>query len=536
MSTPTLADAAGPKRDSMTSNDPAAKAEKAEIEASRGNGHEAKYNHPLAKLGQSRKNFLLFVFSIASFIDVCNISGVAIAVAQIQSDIGLGLSQIVWIITSYSLCFSAFLLLGGRLSDLVPAQLVFEGGFVALGIISLITSFVTSNKYGFLILRGLGGISGAMTIPSAYHLLVAMFPNPEEQEKKLALLGMAGAIGNVLGLVLAGICMLANYRWFFRVIAILCIVFSILTIVFLPYTPSSYSQEKDAMPRWKRLDLVGVVLMAGTLICFILALTQGPIDGWSSASFIAPFILAWFIGVGFFLWESYIPPISAVLPSSLWKTSNIIISSLAVLFPFAFWATSQLGYSTYFQDELHWKPIHVAAAIVPQGVMGLIVGGSAQFVPQIISKPRHTIAIGAVLIIIGEILQVLSNGGHGKDYWKFVFPGFIVGSAGAILSFFAASINLITSCPPEMAGVAGAWTQVLAQVGGAICLAVQAGLQGNNLDDWKHSSARGFYFMIAFTAVLAIQYVVFYKTPESKEREHELARERIAASGRGEGV
>lgn len=59
------------------------------------------------------------------------------------------------------------MLFAGRLSDLFPAQIVFEAGFMALGIISLVTSFVSSSKYGFLILRGIGGICGAMTIPSA---------------------------------------------------------------------------------------------------------------------------------------------------------------------------------------------------------------------------------------------------------------------------------------------------------------------------------------------------------------------------------
>jgi len=50
------------------------------------------------------------------------------------------------------------------------------------------------------------------------------------------------------------------------------------------------------------MDVVGVVLMMGALITFILSLTQGPIDGWSSASFIAPFIIAFPLGVGFFFW------------------------------------------------------------------------------------------------------------------------------------------------------------------------------------------------------------------------------------------
>lgn len=45
---------------------------------------------------------------------------------------------------------------------------------------------------------------------------------------------------------------------------------------------------------------------------------------------------------------------------------------------------------------MHWSPIHVAAAIVPQGIMGLIMGGATQAVPQIITKPRYTIPIGGL--------------------------------------------------------------------------------------------------------------------------------------------
>jgi hypothetical protein len=55
-------------------------------------------------------------------------------------------------------------------------------------------------------------------------------------------------------------------------------------------------------------------------------------------------------------------------------------------------------------------------------------------------------------MIVAEILQVFSDGGVGKGYWRYDFPAFLLGSAGAVLAFMAASINLITFCPPEMAG------------------------------------------------------------------------------------
>ena len=131
-------------------------------------------------------------------------------------------------------------------------------------------------------------------------------------------------------------------------------------------------------------------------------------------------------------------------------------------------------------------------------------------------------------MIVAEILQVYSNGGAGhKDYWRFCFPAYLLGSAGAMLTFFATSINLITYTPPEYSGVAGAWTQTVAQLGGAICLAVQGGLQTKDVADWKHSGARAFWFMVAWIAVLSLQYVIFYKKPETQAREHELARQRI---------
>ena len=82
-----------------------------------------------------------------------------------------------------------------------------------------------------------------------------------------------------------------------------------------------------------------------------------------------------------------------------------------------------------------------------------------------------------------------------------------------------------------MAGVAGAWAQVLAQVGGAVTLAVQAGLQ-TDLTDWKKSSGRAFWFLVAWFAVGTIQYVVFFKPFGTAEEEHAATRQRIKESGK----
>jgi hypothetical protein len=53
------------------------------------------------------------------------------------------------------------------------------------------------------------------------------------------------------------------------------------------------------------MDFIGVLILMGSLICFILALTQGPIDGWKSASFIAPIVLAVPLAIAFFTWGEF---------------------------------------------------------------------------------------------------------------------------------------------------------------------------------------------------------------------------------------
>ena len=168
------------------------------------------------------------------------------------------------------------------------------------------------------------------------------------------------------------------------------------------------------------------------------------------------------------------------------------------------------------------------------------------------------------MIIVAEILQIYSYGGAGMDYWRYCFPAFLIGSAGAVFTFFGSAINIVTYSPPEMSGVIGAWTQVVAQVGAAIILAVQAGFEGSgssaghgqNLnalgaaaggldkivpaqmlrDQWWNTAARTYWFQIAWTAILCIQYVAAYKAPGTAEEEHERTRKRIAESGKDAGV
>jgi hypothetical protein len=139
-------------------------------------------------------------------------------------------------------------------------------------------------------------------------------------------------------------------------------------------------------------------------------------------------------------------------------------------------------------------------------------------------------------MIAAELLMIYSYGGQGYDYWRYVFPAFVLGSAGAMITYFGSAISVLVYAPPEMSGVISAWTQVVAQVGGAVALAVQAAFETTDLADWMKGAGRTFWFVLAWIAVLGLQYVIFWRKPGTPVEEHDLARRRIAAKGMDEGV
>jgi len=124
--------------------------------------------------------------------------------------------------TSFTVTFASFLLFWGRFSDLYSPKPVFCYGFLGLGILNLIISFLT-DKYSFLILRAISGISAAALIPSSYRLITAVFEE-HELPRAFTVYSLSGALGASFGVQIGGLVELIPYggqmngwRWYFRI-------------------------------------------------------------------------------------------------------------------------------------------------------------------------------------------------------------------------------------------------------------------------------------------------------------------------------
>lgn len=124
--------------------------------------------------------------------------------------------------TAFSVTFASTLLLWGRISDLYSPKPVFCYGFLGLGILNLIISFLV-DKYSFLILRAISGISAAALIPSSYRLITAVF-SEEELPRAFTIYSLSGALGASFGVQIGGLVELipnggqmSGWRWYFRI-------------------------------------------------------------------------------------------------------------------------------------------------------------------------------------------------------------------------------------------------------------------------------------------------------------------------------
>jgi hypothetical protein len=279
---------------------------------------------------------------------------------------------------------------------------------------------------------------------------------------------MAGALANTIALVLAGVFLLANWRWYFRFITIMVAPFSVTTMYLLPST-QAVAQDLPGAEKWKRMDLGGVFILVAGLTLFILGFIQAPVRGWKSATFIAPFVISIFLLAGFIVWERFMKRGFSLLPHDMWKYPNIFPLILQASAIFMWSATAQLRIATYFQDGLGISAILAAVKLLPMGVTALFVGTLTQAMPWLITKPRFVQPIASLFCFAASMLFAISGGGAGRDYWIYMFPGMllpfalepatadrlsaqIIGTGGGMLISIGMNTSIIQAFPLEFAG------------------------------------------------------------------------------------
>src|ERR671928_262204 len=119
----------------------------------------------------NRKWLALALLLGVQFMVVLDIAIVNVALPSIQTDLGFSQENLQWVVSAYALFFGGFLLLGGRVADLVGRRRLFMAGVVVFATASLVSGLAWSEG-SLIVARAAQGLGAAMVTPAALSILM----------------------------------------------------------------------------------------------------------------------------------------------------------------------------------------------------------------------------------------------------------------------------------------------------------------------------------------------------------------------------
>src|SRR3954453_1805631 len=159
------------------------------------------------------KNLVLVLCCLAQFMVILDVSIVNVALPSIRDDLGFSATGLQWVVNAYTLTFAGFLLLGGRMADILGRRRVFIGGLLLFAGASLVGGFASSE--GMLVAaRAAQGLAGAIISPASLAIITTTFTDGADRNKALGAWGAMGGAGGAFGVLLGGVLTdVAGWQW-----------------------------------------------------------------------------------------------------------------------------------------------------------------------------------------------------------------------------------------------------------------------------------------------------------------------------------
>ncbi|CAN9364877.1 unnamed protein product [Alternaria alternata] len=435
------------------------------------------------RMAGSSPYLILAVVCSAMFLDLANLSAITIALPTIQTDFGINVGDLQWIISAYALTFGGFLLLGGRGGDIFGHRRVLLFGMIFFALFSLICA-LSPTFIGLVVARAFQGIGAAFTIPPAQAHIALHFTDPTQKAKALGIWGAAGSLGFIIGLILGGVLTaFLGWRWIFWISLIISGIvipaaYAVLPRVLSPraITPppadGGSTNESAQVPKKKlfqsvkerliRFDALGITLGIPGILLLTYALTSANTEGWDDAKIIATLVVSVVLLVVFVLHERSAS--QAILAPHLFRnlsfnlTLVLAVNTYAVRQACTYFLTVQL-------QSYGASAIHTSVLFIPLGVSALIFNTlSGRLVP--ILGARAMFIIGWALSIPGVLLFSFIT--EDTSYWRYTFPGMILYIAGIGAVYITANFVVVSSASRSDQGAAAGVFNVALQVGGSV--------------------------------------------------------------------
>ena len=402
----------------------------------------------------------LLLLCAVQLLDGVDASIVNVALPSIQRSLHFSQQNLQWVTSGYLLTFGGFLLLGGRLGDLLGRRRMLLIGVTVFALASL-TGGLASTPGLLVAARLVQGTGAALMAPAALSTLTTTFREGKDRATALgawgAISGAAGAAGVFLGGLLAQD---AGWRWVFFINPPVCVLVAAGALTLL-------ADDRQAQNRAPSFDTQGAALITGGMLLLVYSLVRAPAAGWGSAQTILGLAGSAVLAAAFAVNERRSR--NPLIPFAIVRVKGLVAADVTQLTAFAGFLSMFFFVTLYMQQVLHYTPLRAGAAYLPI-TAGIAAGGgiASQLITRIGSRP--VVVAGSLIAAAGTwyLSRLPLHGSYVTD----LLPGFLVMSLGTGLAFVSITAAANAGVPGDKAGLAAGLLNASQQIGSALGLAI----------------------------------------------------------------
>lgn len=416
----------------------------------------------------------------------------SVAIPDIERDLDTTLSKSQWVINAYALVFGVLIVTGGRLADQYGRKRVFMVGAAIFAGFSLLCG-LAPNVTILIVSRGLMGVGGALMWPAILGMVYAILPDDRAGLAGGLVLGVAG-LGNAIGPLLGGVLTEAiSWRWVFFI--------NLPVTAFAMYVTYRQVPEENVESAERRIDYVGIAVLAIGAGAVLVALDEGPSDGFGDPWIVA-FLVVGLIALASFLLVERTQGDHALVPNDVLRNRLFARSCLSVLLMSAIFFAALLYLPQFMQKVLDFSVLASGVGLLPMMATFALASFLAGKLYDDLGA-RTVVPAGAVFLALG--MALLSFLEADSSYASLV-PGMIVLGAGVGLFYSSITTTAVTALDPSRSSLAGGIVYMCQIAGGAVGLGINTAIvvSADSLSD----GIRTAFLLDAVLAVIGVVVIV----------------------------
>jgi EmrB/QacA subfamily drug resistance transporter len=417
---------------------------------------------------QDKKWIALALLALAQFVVVLDAAIVNVALPSIGTDLHFSQDDLSWVVNAYTLFFGGFLLLGGRMADLLGRRRMFIVGLVLFALASLAGGFAGSP--GTLVAaRAVQGLGAALLSPAALSLVTVMFTEGAERNKALGVWGAVAGSGAAAGVLLGGVLTeFAGWEWVLWVNVPIGIAAAILAPRLLPESRNEGSRH---------FDFAGAVSVTAGLSLLVYTLVDANDAGWLSGQTLGLAAVALGLLAAFVVIE--LRSQAPLMPFAIFSKRTISVTNVVALLVAMALFSMFFFVSLYMQVVLGYDALEAGLAYLPLAG-GIIV--SAGIASGLVTRYGFKPILVTGLVLTAIALVWFANVDVDGTYLGDILAPSLVAAVGLGFAFVPMTIAAVSGVEADEAGLASGLINTSQQVGGALGLAILASIANSRTD------------------------------------------------------